>query len=257
MGLSVLIVEDEAPAFRRLQKILEELIPTIQIVDVIDSVEETVKWMRHHELPDLIFMDIQLSDGISFEIFDQVYVNKPVVFTTAFDEYTLRAFKVNSIDYLLKPIKKEELQKSLDKYQQLQQAYSHAIPDMAVLLKSIKVDAKRYKSRFLVKMGDKLITVEIDQVAYFYLHVGVVHMMTWEGRTYLLDYALDELQQQLDSALFFRANRQFILHLRSIMVVHKYHNGKLLAELKPKSIEQVIVSAEKSAEFKNWLADDH
>jgi len=256
MGIKVLIIEDEAPAFRRLQKILEELVPDIQIVDVIDSVEDTVKWMRHHELPDLIFMDIQLSDGISFEIFDQVSVTRPVVFTTAFDEYTLRAFKVNSIDYLLKPIKKEELQKSLDKFYLFHQVNTVSVPDFSALLKSIKLDSKRYKSRFLVKIGDKLITVEIERVAYFYLYLGVVHLMTWEGKTYLLDYTLDDLQQQLDPVLFFRANRQFILHLRSIPVVHKYHNGKLLVELKPPTTEQVIISAEKAAEFKSWLADD-
>ncbi len=147
--MRVVIIEDEAPAFRRLQKVLEEIDNSIQIVEVIDSVAESVKWIRNHDLPDLFFMDIQLSDGISFEIFDQVKVSKPVIFTTAFDEYMLRAFKVNSIDYLLKPIKKEDLQQSLTKFDEMKASLGTVeSPDISNLLRSIRLDDKKYKTRF-------------------------------------------------------------------------------------------------------------
>ena len=255
--MNVLIIEDEAPAFRRLQKVLEEIDPDITIVEVLDSVEEGVTWLQNNEHPDLFFMDIQLSDGLSFEILDKVQISRPIIFTTAFDEYLLKAFKVNSIDYLLKPIKKEELMGSLEKYHSLQANFSRVGPDLNLmeLVQDLKPEAKKYRSRFLVKLGDKLIAVEAADVAYFYTHLGVVHLVTASGKNYLMDYNLDELQGQLDPEKFYRANRQFIVHFQSISVVHKYHNGKLLLDLTPKTDDQVIVSAEKASPFKHWMGD--
>lgn len=254
--MNVLIIEDEAPAFRRLQKILEELRPSVKIIEVIDSVEESVKWLKNHNMPDLIFMDIQLSDGISFEIFEQVEIKKPVIFTTAFDEYMLKAFKVNSIDYLLKPIKKDELGVSLIKYEDLQSAYgSQNDFDLNALIGQIRMDDRKYKSRFLVKQGEKLLSIEVQDIAYFQSKNGVVYLATVYDRKYLMDFTLDELTQQLDPQKFYRANRQFIVSFPDIKTVHKYHKGKLLVELKRKTEEAITVSAEKATEFKSWFGD--
>ena len=254
--MKVLIIEDEAPAFRRLQKILEDLDRDIEIIDVIDSVAESIKWFNNHHMPDLIFMDIQLSDGISFEIFDQVTITKPVIFTTAFDEYTLKAFKVNSIDYLLKPIKQEELERSFQKYEVLTSVKPSAPAiDLNTLVKQIRIGEPTYKSRFLVKQGDKLISVETAAIAYFMLRTGVVHLVTVQNKHYLMDQSLDDLVSQLDPTKFYRANRQFIIQFSAIAAVHRYHRGKLLVELQPKADDEVIVSAEKASEFKRWLGD--
>ena len=252
--MKVLIIEDEAPAFRRLQKILEESDPDIEIIEVIDSVEEAVKWFRNHESPHLIFMDIQLNDGISFEIFDQVKVTAPVIFTTAFDEYMLKAFKVNSIDYLLKPIRPEDLAQSLEKYKEMKMSFgAHESVDISTLVKEIRLDDRKFKSRFLAKLGDKLISIETDDVAYFQSKHGVVHLVTQQNKKYLLDLSLDEVYQELDPEKFYRANRQFIVRFKAIAVVHRYHKGKLLVEMSPKTDEEIIVSAEKSSSFKSWL----
>lgn len=253
--MKVLIIEDEAPAFRRLQKVLEEIIPDVQIVEVIDSVEETVKWVRSHQLPDLIFMDIQLSDGISFEIFEQVNINKPVVFTTAFDDYMLKAFKVNSIDYLLKPIKKEDLAMSIQKYQSLKKQFGQDLPavDITSLVSQIRSEGKQHKTRFLVKQGEKLISIETSQIAYFYTQNGVVHLVTSQNRNYLMDQTLEEVNAQLDPAVFFRANRQFIVQFMAIAHVERYHKGKLLIETSPVAKDDIVVSAEKASELKKWL----
>ncbi len=257
-SMKVLIVEDEAPAFRRLQKILEEIDPQIEIVEVLDSVEESVKWFGIQNAPDLVFMDIQLSDGLSFEIFDSIKINRPVIFTTAFDEYMLRAFKVNSIDYLLKPIKKEELKASLFKYEQMKNAFGsqHELPDLNALISQIRLDDKKYKTRFLVKKGDELISVETSEIAYFQTRHGVVHMITFSERTHIMDFNLDELMHQLDPGQFYRLNRQFIVHFPAIKKVHKYHKGKLLVELQHPTEEALTVSSEKATDFKNWLGDE-
>lgn len=252
--MKVLIIEDEAPAFRRLQKLLEELDPGVEIVEVLDSVEESVKWFNNHQQPDLIFSDIQLSDGVSFEIFDQVKITMPVIFTTAFDEYMLRAFRVNSIDYLLKPIKKEDLENSLNKYRQMKSVFGGGV-DLADLLRNVKLGQKEYKTRFLVKMGDKMMSVETDDIAYYQTRHGVVHLCTHMGKTYLMDQTLDDLMAQLDPEKFYRANRQFIIQFKSIKAVNRYHKGKLLVDLQQETNEAVVVSAEKASDFRSWLGD--
>lgn len=251
--MKVLIIEDEAPAFRRLQKILLEIDPNIEIVEVLDTVEDTVKWLSNHQAPDLALMDIQISDGISFQIFDKIDVKCPVIFTTAFDEYLLKAFKVNSIDYLLKPIKKEELKNALTKYQSLQQTFSNSGFDMAALLSQINLTETTYKSRFLVKQGDKMLAIRTEDVVCFHSKHGVVHISTNSGKTYLSDFTLDELSEQLDPRRFFRANRQFIVNADFITTVHKHFKGKLMVELKHFTEEQILVSSEKATSFKQWL----
>jgi DNA-binding LytR/AlgR family response regulator len=253
--MKVIIIEDEAPAFRRLQKIIEDVAQDIQIEEVIDSVEDSIKYLNNHQLPDLIFMDIQLSDGISFDIFDQVEVSCPVIFTTAFDDYMLKAFKVNSIDYLLKPIKLDDLKAALSKLNHFKSQFQAASADYSEILRQIRHDQKQYKQRFLIKQGDKMMSINTDQVAFFHLRNGVVMLHTWENKSYLLDFNLDEIIQQLDPSLFFRANRQIIVHLDAVKVAHRYHKGKVLLEIQPTPSEQVIVSAERASEFKQWFGD--
>ena len=251
--MKVLIVEDEAPAFRRLEKILSEINPEIEIVEVLDAVEDTVKWFNSHKMPDLVLMDIQISDGISFQIFDEVEVKCPVIFITAFDDYLLKAFKVNSIDYLLKPIKKEDLEIALNKYQHLKETFSSKEIDMSVLLSKINLNDKNYKSRFLIKQGEKMLSIRSEDIVCFHTKHGVVHINTKSAKTYLSDYTLDDLMKQLNPDVFFRANRQFIVNAEFINLVHKHFKGKLLVELFSFSEEQILISSEKATTFKQWL----
>lgn len=252
--MKVLIIEDEAPAFRRLQKLLEELDETIEITEVFDGVKEAVKWLNNHQCPDLIFMDIQLSDGLSFEIFEQADISKPVIFTTAFDEYMLKAFKVNSIDYLLKPINKEDLQRSLDKYRTLKSQFSDAPPtSIQELIKNIRLDDRKFKSRFLVKMGEKMMSVETEDINCFTANSGLVYLLTKGGKKYLMDQTLDEIIKELDPEKYYRANRQYILSYSAIQAVHKFGKSKLLVETSFDHEEQIVVSSEKATAFKQWL----
>jgi len=254
--MKVLIIEDEAPAFRRLQKILEEIDSNIEIIEVLDSVSDSSHWLQNHHPPDLIFMDIQLSDGISFDIFEKVKVSSPVIFTTAFDEYTLKAFKVNSIDYLLKPIKKEALLFSIEKLKSFGNLFHQSDSNgqgLTELLKHINLHEKQYKNRFLVKMGERLMSVQTEDICYFHLKQGVVHFMTSNGNSYYIDHSLDELTALLDPSQFFRANRQYLIAYHTVQMVHKYHKGKLLLELKENTQDPIIISMEKATSFKKWL----
>ena len=181
VDVRVLIIEDEAPAFRRLEKVLLEIDPAIEIVEVLDSVEEAVRWFSEHDQPELVFMDIQISDGLSFQIFDEVEVTSPVVFTTAFDEYLMRAFKVNSIDYLLKPIKREELERALEKHRRLTGSFS-GNADLKTLLKQVSRSEKTFRTRFLVKKGEMMLSVKTEDIVCLHLKHGVVHMVTQSAR---------------------------------------------------------------------------
>lgn len=256
--MKVLIIEDEAPAFRRLQKVLEEIDESIEILEVLDSVSDSVKWLKNHQAPDLVFMDIQLSDGISFEIFENTEVSSPVIFTTAFDEYTLRAFKVNSIDYLLKPIKRQELEKGIDKYRFFQNKFGGTNKllkeeNLGELIKKITLTEKQYKTRFLIKTGDKLLSISSEEISHFQMRQGVVHLYTLNSKRYITDHTMEELSNISDPEKFHRANRQFIVAYDAIKTVHKYHKGKLLIELHTAFDEQIIVSMEKASSFKKWL----
>ena len=254
--MKVLIIEDEAPAFRRLQKLIQEINPQIEIVEVIDSVKEAIKWLSTYTSPDLIFMDIQLADGLSFEIFEEVKVTKPVIFTTAYDEYTLKAFKVNSVDYLLKPLNKEALAQSIRKYEELREAFSGTqMLQFEALMNTFKNGSSthQYKSRFLIKASDRLISLQEHEVAYFYTENGLVYVRTNQEKRYLVDHTLDDLEKQLDPKYFFRLNRQFITRLQAISEIHNYFKGKLLVKLLPLCDHEVVVSREKAAVFKRWL----
>ena len=257
--MRIVIVEDEQPAARRLKKMLEELDPEIQILATLDSVESTVRWLQTEEMPDLMFMDIMLADGLSFDIFQQVPVKSPVIFTTSYDEYALQAFKVNSVDYILKPITKEDLERSIQKFQTLKESFasnpvSPAI-DVQALAKAIQGQnpGASYKSRFLVKHGQRLLSIPVEQIAFFMAEDKVVFLFTIDNHKYVVDYSLDELENLLDSTMFFRANRQFTIPLHSIDAVHSYFNGKLKVQLKKYEDKEVIVSREKASVFKQWL----
>lgn len=250
--MNIVIIEDEAPAFRRLQRMLEEVNPEVNIVEVLDSVEESANWLKQNSTPDLIFMDIQLADGLSFEIFDQVEVRAPVIFTTAYDEYALKAFKVNSIDYLLKPIDAALLTQALSKFEGLKESYSGKT-DLKEILRSIQPDTKTYKTRFLVKQRDRLLSIKTTEIAYLLSENGIVYLYTLSGKKYLFDKALDQLEEQLDPSLFYRINRQCLAHVEAVSSALAYDKGKMLVELAPKAPSPILVSREKAADFKRWL----
>lgn len=249
--MRVLIVEDEAPAVRRLKTLLQEIDSNMEVVAVLDSIESSVKWLAQNGLPDLIFMDIHLSDGNSFLIFEQTEVKSPVIFATAYDEYAVRAFKVNSIDYLLKPIEKGELERALSKYRLFSGQDQHLV-DMREVLNSIKSGKKEYKQRFLVKSSDRLIPVPADQVRYFCAEDKVVFLQT-EDKKYIIDFTLDQLEELLDPKKFFRLNRKYVGQMNCIDKIFYHLNGKLKLSLLPNAEEEVFVSREKANDFKAWL----
>jgi len=251
----ILLIEDEYPAAERLSKMILSLGDT-QIVASLDSIESSVKYLSRTPPIDLIFSDIQLSDGLCFTIFEQVELQAPIIFTTSYDEYAIRAFKVKSIDYLLKPIKSEELEKAYKKYKAVYQTFEKSLynTQIASLLKELgQQQTKTYQKRFLVKHQEQLIPISYEQIAYFYAANKMVCVATQEGKQFLVDYTLEELEELLDPALFFRLNRQFIASVQSIHKIHQYFNGKLKLELSPATTEEVIVSREKSPVFQQWL----
>ncbi|HEX8545979.1 MAG TPA: LytTR family DNA-binding domain-containing protein [Cytophagaceae bacterium] len=250
--MKVFIVEDESAAARRLENLLKEIDPTIEIVGHCTSISNCVEWLQNNPSPDLIFMDIDLLDGQSFEIFNKVDVPSPVIFATAFEHYALKAFKVNSIDYLLKPIQIEEVRASIEKFKR-NDSRSKNTPDLNSLLKILKEEKPHYKTRFLLKVGTKMTPITVDEIAYFRSEDKLSYIYSHKGGKFLADNTLDELEKVLDPARFFRANRQFLISIDSLENVHTYFNGKLKIDLKPKPADEVLVSREKATEFKQWL----
>lgn len=253
--MKVLIIEDEELGVERLTKHLNAIDPAIEVVGTTGSIADSVQWLQNHPHPDIVLMDIELSDGQSFAIFNEVDIKSTVIFTTSYDEFALKAFKVNSIDYLLKPIKKEDLKNSLDKYHQLKQQYAPA-PSVQIetLLSELKQQQKKtYRNRFLVKQGQRLVSIEITDIAYFYAEGRLCFFKTWNKAKYIVDYTLDELEEMLDPVTFYRANRGFIVQVKSIAQIHTHFNGKLLLELEPPTEKEVVISREKASEFKEWM----
>lgn len=253
--MKILIIEDEQPAAKRLAKLVLELCPEGEILNVIDSVENAVKWLRSFPSPDLIFMDIQLADGLSFDIFTQIEVKSPVIFTTAFDHYTLRAFKVNSIDYLLKPIDPEELRASLDKFGKFfrkQELYDRT--GIEKMLLDVLQQKREFKERFLVKNGQHLAYVPVGEAGYFFSEDGVAFVQCKNGKKHILEYTLDQLEDMLNPRDFFRINRQVILRPEAIQKISTWFNSRLKIEVQPSNNEvNLVVSRERVAEFKQWL----
>jgi two-component system LytT family response regulator len=254
--MRILLIEDEEPASKRLAKMIRELEPDADITGVIISVASAVKWFEENEPPDLVFSDIQLSDGLSFEILKETGITCPVIFTTAYDQYAIEAFKVNSVDYLLKPIKMEELKSALLKYKKLHTSASPASIDINKLLQSFTVHSAGYKKRFIIKYGEHIKTVNSEEVAYFYTEDKVNFLVTREGRRYGIDYNLDSLEQMVDPKVFFRINRQYIIGIHAIKEMFSYSKSRVLIKLNPEAKHETIVSTERSGDFKQWLGDE-
>lgn len=251
--MRVLIIEDEPQAASRLERLLQELEPALTILKKIDTVKRSVEWLRENPKPDLIFMDIQLADGISFAIFEQHEVKSPVIFTTAYDAYALKAFKVNSIDYILKPFDKEELGAALTKFRSLVKSE----PDTTLLLSNIEQTiqqlTKKYKTRFVIKVGEHLRTVEVDTVFYFSSQEKTTFCHTTDNRSHILDYTLEQLEEMVDPDRFFRINRKYLVAAHAIQDIISYTNSRLRLVLKGSPDNDIIVARERVQEFKNWL----
>ncbi len=252
--MKVLIIEDEELAVKKLEKILAGMEISIQIIGVTDSIESSVAWLKSNPAPDLILMDIELADGQSFEIFNCTEVTSPVIFTTSYDEYALKAFKVNSVDYLLKPIQKEELQAALDKFAKTQ---GKAKPDVNIdnLVEALsqKLQTKEYRKRFLVKHAQKILSVEVGEIAYFYSDGRLNFFKTKDNRRIMIDYTLDELEEMLDPKDFFRINRSFLISIACVEKIDDYFGNRLILNLKPQNDKEALVSREKVADFKIWM----
>ena len=251
--MKVLIVEDEHLAVERLKQLLQQQSESIEVVGVTASIESSVEWLQKHSPPELILMDIELSDGQIFAIFNQVEVMSPVIFTTSYDEYAIKAFRANTIDYLLKPIKPQDLQMALQKLKGLKEQYGMVSKGLENLLRDLQFKPKDYRDRFLVKSGQRYFSIETDDIAYFYFANRVTYLKTWKNEQYCVDYILDELEEMLSPDQFFRANRQFILNIKSVKDIHFYFNHKLKLVLQPPSKEEVLVSKEKAGDFKSWM----
>lgn len=251
--MRVLIIEDERPAAKRLTKLVKNIRPNMEVVEVLDSVESAVGWLETYKKPDLIFMDVQLADGISFEIFGQTKVESPIIFTTAYDAYALQAFKVNSLDYLLKPIDPAELEKAILQYDQYNQNQQANVDNSAMELILNTLTKKEYKERFLVKVGQQLSYLKVTDIAYFYSDDGLIFACQQNGKRHNLDYSLDQLVDVLCPDDFFRINRKIITNLQAIRKIHTYFNSRLKLELSPNTELETIVSRDRVSDFKKWL----
>ncbi len=258
--MNILIVEDEELTARKLQRLVLEVEPTAVILAILTSIEDTVAWLQAHPAPDLILLDIELADGQSFEIFNHITVQSPVIFTTAYDEFALKAFKVNSIDYLLKPIKADELSRALNKLNYLKETFLKEPSEIQLSIKKLlsnmaTTSAPVYRERFLIKQGQKMFSLTTKEIAYFYTRNKMSFAKSFEGRDYLVDYTLDEIFGELNPRHFFRLNRQVIASANAIEKVHLYFNSKLKIQLTPAFDEEAIVGREKASDFKTWLGE--
>lgn len=244
------IVEDEKPAARRLQRMLEKL--DVQVIATLNSVEEASFWFLKNNHPDLIFLDIQLSDGLSFEIFENVEIDCCIIFTTAYDEYALQAFKLNSIDYLLKPIDEEELQAAIDKFRRTRHSSPSSF-DLKNLKNLLNLPTSDYRKRFSIQVGQHLKLINTEEVSCFYSENKGTYLHTTGNRSYFLDSSLDKLDPELDPENFFRVSRKFIIRMKDIADIITYSNQRLEVKLQHYDAQQIIVSRERVKDFKEWL----
>ncbi len=250
--MKILILEDESLAADRIIKMLAQIDPEIEIVGEVKSIEEGTNWFKNNESPDLIISDIRLLDGLSFELFKKLEIETPVIFTTAYDQYAIKAFEVNSIDYLLKPIEKDKLSESIDKHKQ-RVAENKFPADFGGLYELIQNQKRSYKSRFLIKVGQKIVAVPVEKIRYFYSQNKLTYIVTQDGRKLPTDQTLEMLEEQLDPKVFYRANRQVIVSFESIAEIHPYFKGRLKIDLDPALDLEIVISSEKTPEFKSWL----
>jgi DNA-binding LytR/AlgR family response regulator len=247
--MNVLIIEDEQPAFKRLSKLIQEVAPAMNILAHLDSVESSKDWLQRNQKPELVFMDIHLADGSAFDLLKKVKLECPVIFTTAYDQYAMDAFKAASIDYLLKPVKKEDLKDALDKLQLFKDIFQK---------KEKNQDAPvEYKKRFLIRFGEHIKTIGTEDIAYCYSENKATFARTLDGRNYPMDHNLDALEQLLDPKDFFRINRQYLISLKAIEEMRTYTKARVLVKLNPPVKEQPVVSSERAADFKHWLGGEY
>jgi DNA-binding LytR/AlgR family response regulator len=250
--MNVIIIEDEKPAARRLSRLLAEL--DVEVSTMLHSVEESIEWFQNNEHPELIFLDIQLSDGLSFEIFDVIEVKSAIIFTTAFDEYALQAFKLNSIDYLLKPIDDEDLEKAVKKYRDFKPEKDRISVDFEDIKKLLVNPLEReYKKRFTARVGQHLKIINADEVECFYSENKGTYAATIDGRNYLLDTTLENLEEELSPKIFFRVSRKFYVNINHINDIVSYTNSRLQIKLNHFKEQEIIVSRERDKDFKLWL----
>ena len=248
--MKAIIVEDEKPARENLEKLLMSIEPNLTIQAKLDSVSSTVKWLKANET-DLIFLDIHLADDLSFKIFEQIKVTTPVIFTTAYDQYAIRAFKVNSVDYLLKPIEQTALAASLQKFKNTNQPQQ--LIDIQKIISELNKPTPSYQARFLVSRGEKVMSITTDQIAYFEGEDRYVYLVKKDGLRYIVDYKLSDLEALLDPTQFYRLNRSFITHFSSIKSIFNTSKSRVKLELEPAARREIVVSSENTQDFKHWL----
>jgi two-component system LytT family response regulator len=250
--MKALIIEDEQATALRLKKLLHEIDPEIEVLEILDSIESSINWFKENTAPDLIFQDIQLADGSSFEIFNQVEVKTPVIFITAYDQYALQAFRVNSVDYLLKPVKKQDLAEAIKKFKEIYAKKNESSVDYAALARIINKES--YQKRFVVRYGQKIKAINVQEIAYFFTSEGNIFFKTFDDSQYPLDISLDNLEPMLDPLNFYRINRQFIISYNAIKEMYTYSKSRVKIILNPPCEQDTIASTDRSGSFKKWLA---
>ncbi|WP_297095067.1 LytTR family DNA-binding domain-containing protein [uncultured Draconibacterium sp.] len=248
--MKVVIVEDEHLAAEKLMQQLNTIAPEAEVLAVLESVEESVNWFAENPAPDLVFMDIQLDDGLSFEVFDELEIKAPIIFTTAFDEYAIRAFKVNSVDYLLKPIELEALRSALEKYTELYGQHQLLEDKVAKVIEQL---SRTYKSRFFIKIGNRFQSIQVSKICCFFVQERSTFIKTMEGKTYDLDFSLDQLQKMVDPDQFYRISRNYLVNINCINEIVGYSSTRLKLKLATELDEDVIVSRDKVSGFKRWM----
>ena len=249
--MKVVIIEDEKPAVDKLRNALDKCDNDIQVITILKSIQHSVRWFGENSMPDLVFMDIELSDGLSFKIFDKINITCPIIFTTAYDDYWQEAFEHNSIDYLLKPIRQEKLATALAKYETLKNYFAQ---NLQQLILSQKSPGNGLKKRFLVKRGLDYISIKIEEIAYFYATHKVVCLVDAKGNKFILDQSLSDLESQIDPGVFYRVNRKYLIHINAIKKIKSYPKSKIQLEVNPPTTEEIIISQENVASFKDWMA---
>lgn len=252
--MRILILEDEEQALSRLQKIITQVVPEAILAGATASVEETINWLLNNPMPELIFMDIQLADGNSFQIFNKIVITCPVIFTTAYEDYALQAFKVNSVDYLLKPIDESDVKKAIDKLKLLQNSRSFVV-DYAEILKTLQPPQKKYRDRFIIKFGDIIKSLPVSDIAYFYTENKSNFVCINDGKRYPIDLNLDQLEDLLNPQKFFRINRQFIIGHHAIDEMKAHTRSRIIIKLSPSFKTVIIVAVDRAVDFRNWLSE--
>lgn len=251
--MKVIIIEDEKPAADKLKKAIQKADASIEIMAVLDSIQSAIFWLKQQPAPELIFMDIELSDGLGFKIFEKTNVPCPIIFTTAYDEYWQEAFEHNSIDYLLKPVKQEKLEAALKKFDSLKQYFANNFQQLLQSQQSVQTGT--HKKRFLVKRGTDYISIKAEDIAYFYAAHKLVCLVDAKGQKFILDQSLADIEKQLDPSLFYRVNRKYLIQLNAIKKIKSYPKSKLQLEVEPAINEDIIVSQENVAAFKDWMGN--